>query len=755
MLATSLRIDDDLTVFLPRENSPIEDLLFSRLREGPAARLILVAFEGGDAEARVLASRAALGALEGWPQLAQISNGERPISPETFSRLFAYRFLLADAGDLDRATLTAALDVRAEQLQSPFAKVYEKAASQDPTGLFQDLLLSWQDGARPLPRDQGVWISPDGERSLVLIETVDPGYTLDRQVDTVIAIEGRLDQVAADHGVRLVLAGTPVNTVKARNAVRQEMLVGSVVALMLIGGFLYAVYRSFRLLALGALPIATGMLLGLAATALVFGSVHRITLAFGITLLGVAIDYPLHLFSHTHRDERLSETAARIMPPMLLGATTTIAAFIVLGTGGFQGLAQLAVFIGTGLAAAVATALFVLPDVAGERRLFAGTGPPTGRRWLPPSWLPAFFVLLTVAALVLMGMRADSLWERDLSALSPVPEATKKLDGALRAEIGAPDLRFLFLISGENAEEMLQIGEALEPKLLALEEAGDIGGFDAAHRYLPSLRAQERRRDALPDAGPLEADLEAAARAAGLEPAMFAPFADAIDASRDLPSLTPEDGLSIFQGTPLWPKLVNLLAEQDGRWFGFVPLSAVQDLEALRQVADGIDGVAFTDLKEVSAASITSFRNAALLRMVVGMVVIMALLFLVRRDLMMTVRIVIAMFAALAMTAGAMLLLGEKFSLFHILASLVVIGVGLDYGLFFSWKAEIAEERRRAFHGIAICAVSTTIVFALLAVSSISVLRVIGLTVALGTLLTFASCFLFVAVPSRRHAERG
>jgi len=209
------------------------------------------------------------------------------------------------------------------------------------------------------------------------------------------------------------------------------------------------------------------------------------------------------------------------------------------------------------------------------------------------------------------------------------------------------------------------------------------------------------------------------------------------------------DDPSIFQGTPLWPKIVNLVTEHDDRWFGFIPLSAVQDLAALEAVADEFDQVAFMDLKTVSADSITSFRDAALVRLFIGLVVIMTLLYAVRRDVMVTARILFAMISALAMTAGAMLLFGEKFSLFHILASLVVIGVGLDYGLFFSWKADVPDDRRRAFHGIAICAVSTTIVFALLALSSISVLRVIGLTVALGTCLTFLTCYLFVALPAQ------
>ena len=199
--------------------------------------------------------------------------------------------------------------------------------------------------------------------------------------------------------------------------------------------------------------------------------------------------------------------------------------------------------------------------------------------------------------------------------------------------------------------------------------------------------------------------------------------------------------------------MLNLIAEHDGRWFGFVPLSAVQDLKALDATAANKEGVEFVDLKQVSGESIESFRNQALIRLIAGMIVVLILLLMVRREIMVSARILLAMISALAVTAGALFLLGEKFSLFHILASLVVIGIGLDYGLFFSWKPDFLEERRRAFHGIAICAVSTTIVFALLALSSISVLRVIGLTVALGTCFTFVSCYLLVAAPSQKTLE--
>ena len=76
-----------------------------------------------------------------------------------------------------------------------------------------------------------------------------------------------------------------------------------------LGGFatigmvvlLLVAYRSLPVLVLGLLPLASAGLAGLAAVSAVFGTVHGITLAFGFTLIGVAQDYPMHLFSHQHR----------------------------------------------------------------------------------------------------------------------------------------------------------------------------------------------------------------------------------------------------------------------------------------------------------------------------------------------------------------------------------------------------------------------------------------------------------------------
>ena len=217
VLATMLRIDDDLTVFLPSDGAPVEDLLFTRLREGPAARLILIAFADGSVEARQQASKDAAEKLLTWEELVRVNNGGQAMTPGSFGALFERRYLLTGGRAFEQQALQDAFAERKRQLASPFAKVYEKEATLDPTGHFQNLLVSWRDGTRPPPQEGGVWVSPDGSRTLMLLETADPGYTLDRQVETVIKLEQELGELAAGHGVRLMMAGTPVSTVKAEH----------------------------------------------------------------------------------------------------------------------------------------------------------------------------------------------------------------------------------------------------------------------------------------------------------------------------------------------------------------------------------------------------------------------------------------------------------------------------------------------------------------------------------------------------------
>jgi predicted exporter len=92
---------------------------------------------------------------------------------------------------------------------------------------------------------------------------------------------------------------------------------------------------------------------------------------------------------------------------------------------------------------------------------------------------------------------------------------------------------------------------------------------------------------------------------------------------------------------------------------------------------------------------------------------------------------------------------GIALSLFHLIALVLAAGLGLDYALFFEHAADDAADQARTLHAVLVCSLSTLMVFALLATSSLPVLRAIGLTVTLGVIGNFVLALILT------RADRG
>ena len=120
---------------------------------------------------------------------------------------------------------------------------------------------------------------------------------------------------------------------------------------------LWLAFASLRALAVAMLPVATGVVAGIAAVSLGFGQVHGMTLGFGTTLIGEAVDYAIYYLIQARRAAR-DGGAADSMPRWLreswptvrLGLFTSLIGFAALVFAGFPGLAQLGVFSIAGLA---------------------------------------------------------------------------------------------------------------------------------------------------------------------------------------------------------------------------------------------------------------------------------------------------------------------------------------------------------------------------------------------------------------------
>jgi predicted exporter len=345
------------------------------------------------------------------------------------------------------------------------------------------------------------------------------------------------------------------------------------------------------------------------------------------------------------------------------------------------------------------------------------------------SWIAAASV---AAALGVVTWHHDRLWDDDLANLSPLSETAKNLDRTLRSELGAPDARYLVIAHGKDRETALEAAEAADAWLRQAVERGWIGGYDLPSHYLPSRKTQERRRAALPDQATLARNLELAQRDLPFREGLFAPFLEAVERARAGPLLT----LEALRGSAFELKVNALLVRADNGWVALGPLRGVTRPEELTALARAA-GHELLDLKAASNDLVNSYRAESLRLIALGLAGIAALLAWGLRSLREAARVLAPVLAALVIDVAILLLWGKRLSLFNLVALLLVVGIGLNYALFFNRPAANPDERQRTLLSLVVCGATTLSAFGCLALSQTPVLHAIGVTVTVGTILSF------------------
>lgn len=738
-LARHFAMNSDLTVFLPPSTTPQQRLLVSQLRDGVASRLILVSVGGPDEPDLARASREIARQLRQTGLFSFVNNGDADALQVDRQLLLRHRYLLSPAVEPERFSaegLKAGLQRSLELLASPAGPLVRPLIPLDPTGEMQELadLFLPQDG--PVLR-QGVWFSRTGTRAMLVAQTVAPGFDVAGQRSAIGAIE---KAVATSLGAKsdLQLSGPGVFASQMRDAIEAESWRLSLMAAALVLIILALAYRSAAVTAACALPAAVGLLVGITVVVLTYGSVHGITLAFGATLIGEAVDYPSYLFLHAAPEETLSQTLGRIGSTLRLSVLTTVFGALTMALSSFEGLAQLGVLTIAGVGAAGATTLWLLPLIVPASALqrkpmlaAAATVMARKRPTLGP-WAAAALLLAGIAVIASMHER---LWDDDLANLSPVPSSAKELDRRLRAELGAPDVRYLAVARGASVETALQKSEALAAWLQDQRASRQLEAFEVPSAYLPSRRTQESRRAALPDAQTLDASLKVAMRDSPFRSGIFEPFLKAVETTRTGPLLD----VDALRGSMLGVKVAALLIEQDGGWAALAPLRGVK---APQELADGAAkaGYSILDLKEETNRLVNHYRNQSLRLFLFGLLCIAGLLAVSLRSSARAATVLLPVAAAVVLDVALLLLLGRTLSLFHLVALLLVVGVGLNYALFFERPQADDADRARTRLSVAVCAGTTLSVFGSLMFSGTPVLKAIGETVFFGCLLCIAIC---------------
>jgi len=346
----------------------------------------------------------------------------------------------------------------------------------------------------------------------------------------------------------------------------------------------------------------------------------------------------------------------------------------------------------------------------------------------------------------LILLAPGAAWQNDLSKLTPVPEAGLREDARLRTALGAPDVRYLIAVRADSADAALAALERLHPALDTLVAQGTLGAYDSAARTLPSIATQRARQAALPAPDALRAMLASALADSPLRADAFEEFLRDVETARTAPPLT----LAMLRDTPLATRLqAQLIVHTDESATALVSLSELRDADALaRAVARALPGRAqLMDLKTASETLVAAYRERVLAALAIAALLLAATVWLALRSPRRTVRVLLPMALTTLLILAVLRGLGVELTLFHLIALILAAGLGLDYALFFEHAGEDYDDQLRTLHALIVCSLMTLLVFFLLALSTIPVLRAIGVTVTLGVVGNFVLALLIARHP--------
>jgi len=727
-------LDSDVMALLPGESrDPLLSLASRRIVDGATRQIVVLIGTPDWARSRAAADAFAVSLRQSKAVKLDSGGESATTSALDFYRPYRDRLLTsvqreslrhANSSELSQTALT--------QLYGPGVAGALSEWRADPLGLWPDW---WQEriGRGVTLRDGLPSISKDGVEWAILHFSAEAAFRLDGNAHIKNALDqaGEKARVIAP-GARILRAGVPLHAEAAAVRASWEMNTIGWGSLLAVISLMWLAFRSLRPVLLVSLSLLIGCAAAVAVTVLVFGKIHLLTLVFGASLVGVAEDYGIHYFACRQGRADLSAYGLmrHLLPGLVLALITSTLAYLALGIAPFPGLRQMAVFSASGLVAAFATVACWFPWLDHRARPISRFGNAIAESLA--TWLRfrvgsfgAWAVVALLAVFTVLGLQRLRIHD-DLRSLQNSPADLIAQQSQVGALLGMPSPAQFYLISGATPEEVLQREEALKTRLDGLVGRKLLSGYSAISDWVPSIARQ--RADARLSAATEVGVLTQVANVVG-EPLHRPSFS--------VTALRIDDWLKQPISEPFRSRW---LGQVDGRWASVLMLNSIgpaSDLALLRAQASGIEGVRWVDRTREISVLLGHYRAMMAQLLLAGFVAVGIVLWWRYRRL--AWRALLPTVLASALSLAALGWLGEPFQLFTVLALLLLLGMGVDYGIF------LVEHQGDGASWLAISlgAGSTLLSFGLLALSATPALHTFGLTMFFGVTLVWllSPCF--------------
>ncbi|CDL86540.1 MMPL family transporter [Xenorhabdus cabanillasii] len=561
------------------------------------------------------------------------------------------------------------------QVYSAFSGVSGQELSNDPLMLVRGSQLALQQTSSQLRLQNGWLVAKDNAgREWYLLHAELNGSSFDMQQGHQAVTElNRLEQSlkARFPDTEVMSRGTLFYSDYASQQAKHDISTLGSATILGVLLLIYGVFRSLKPLLLCVLSVSIGALAGTVVTLGIFGELHFMTLVMSISIIGISADYAIYYLTErmVHGQEVTAwQSMRKVLTALLMALATTVIAYLIMMFAPFPGLRQLAVFAAAGLTASCLTVICWYPILAKNLPVRPIPAMVMLMRWLAlwrrsRVFYPGLPVALAVFAL--LGISRLEIND-DIAQLQVLPQHIHQQEKRIAELTGQRSDQKWFVVYGDSAEQTLQRLEAFIPKLDAEKQQGMITSYQQLP--LSSLAQQHKDLELLKAAVPNIITRLAEAGLPVKQPDL-----------RPM-TVTPNNWLNsvVSEGWRLmWITLPN------GQSGVLLPVTGVKDSMLMRQLAEKQAGISWVDRK-LAFDEMFQFYRTILGWLLAGSVVLIAVSYIIRLGLRRGTISILPSLLSLGCALAVLGFSGYSLNLFSILALVLVLGIGINYTLFFS-----------------------------------------------------------------------
>ncbi|WP_250487209.1 MMPL family transporter [Caballeronia sp. GaOx3] len=766
-------LETNLLALLPAtEANPVAEKAVDQLANALGDRTVFLVSSRDAEHAKAAAKR--LGAtLQASGAFASVTAELPPFDIGRIGALYTpYRFGMLTRDDRDALTHSskksaASLhDALMQRIYNPVRGPLATQLAVDPFGWLEHWLSDLPLATSNLDLEDNMLVAHRGDTTSVLVVTTLNGSAYESRVQRAVlsaAAQAETSLHAAWPDASVARAGAVFYAESARRASEREVHLIGIASACGIALLMLWVFRSPRLLLLGFMSTALGIVVALAVTMAVFGKLHLLTLVFGASLIGEAVDYSIQYFVvylGAPRNWDAKEGARSVRPALSVALATSLLGYAILAWAPFPALKQIACFAMTGICVAFASVMWLLPAMlsngpkATQRRLFARAAVLL-QRWQRAiggkrSWA-VVVALVVVCAPGWLLLRSDD----DIHLLIQRDPALVAQENQVRDAVGIDNTAQFFVVQGAKQDVVLERAEALGAKLDALSGDQSVDGWRSITQFVPSARRQADDRALL--ARHVFAD-PAALRATLLQAGFRDDIADAwIDsfAQAQTQPLTVERWLATNWSKPfshLWLGAVDANGQRGYAAIVMPRRVTPQNLHALIATASATEGVVFVD-KAASVSKLFGEYRVDSAIWLAGALLLVLVLVMTRYRLRGGIATTLPVLLAVGVTLAAFGYARVPLNLFNCLALMLVLGVGANYAVFLREGClRDGADLGAVWTGVLLSAATTLLSFGMLGMSGMPALKSFGVTLTLGILVAVLLAPIAMPNEGRQHA---